>query len=98
MQYVLDIWLTKKCGACPLCQQSIEIPTVPDEIHARAEEEESQMYDDMPDLAETWTGLARDQQVAMRQSPMASTNENEHSQTLENRQEYYLHYHPYPPI
>lgn len=68
---MLDIWLTKKCASCPLCQQIIQIPTVPDEIHARTEEE-SQMYADMPGLAETWSGMVREQQVAVRQSPWAA--------------------------
>ncbi|GAA5801461.1 hypothetical protein HPULCUR_006907 [Helicostylum pulchrum] len=65
------IWLTKKCASCPLCQQIIQIPTVPDEIHVRTEEE-SQMYADMPGLAETWSGMVREQQVAVRQSPWAA--------------------------
>lgn len=69
--FMLDIWLTKKCASCPLCQQIIQIPTVPDEIHARTEEE-SQMYADMPGLAETWSGMVREQQVAVRQSPWAA--------------------------
>ncbi|KAI9244878.1 hypothetical protein EDC94DRAFT_629150 [Helicostylum pulchrum] len=67
----IDIWLTKKCASCPLCQQIIQIPTVPDEIHVRTEEE-SQMYADMPGLAETWSGMVREQQVAVRQSPWAA--------------------------
>lgn len=97
---LLDVWLTKKCGSCPLCQQFIQIPTVPDEIHARAEEEESQMYDGMPDLAETWTGMVRDQQIAMRQSPWAALHyaERDDTQDLEDRQENNVHHNPYPPI
>ncbi|KAI8077524.1 hypothetical protein BDF21DRAFT_421223 [Thamnidium elegans] len=67
----IDVWLTKKCASCPLCQQIIQIPTVPDEIHARTEEE-SQMYADMPGLAERWSGMVREQQVAVRQSPWAA--------------------------
>lgn len=97
---MLDVWLTKKCGTCPLCQQFVEIPTVPDEIHAR-EEEEQRMYENMPDLAETWTGLERDEQIAMRRSPWAalngsarhaqSENENNHSREGEN-------INPFPPV
>lgn len=96
----IDVWLTKKCGTCPLCQQFVEIPTVPDEIHAR-EEEEQRMYENMPDLAETWTGLERDEQIAMRRSPWAalngsarhtqSENENNHSREGEN-------INPFPPV
>lgn len=57
------------------------------------------MYDAaMPDLAEQWTGMVRDQQIAMRQSPLVALRNsvgegNYYSQNLDNRQEN----HAYPP-
>jgi hypothetical protein len=97
-----DVWLTKKSGSCPLCQQVIKVPTVPDEIHARREEE-SRMYQSMPDLAETWSGMLGDEQIAMRQAPWASTR-NQQQQNNQTRQQqqsenhYVQHMNPYPPM
>lgn len=95
----IDVWLTKKSACCPLCQQAIEIPTVPDEAHSRTAEE-ARMYQSMPDLAETWSGMLQDEQVAMRQAPLAShRNQPQPNSQLqrspENHQTEAMN--PYPP-
>jgi hypothetical protein len=66
----LDLWLTKKSGSCPLCLQRIEIPTVPNEAHSR-QQQQDEYYADMPDLAQTWDNLNRDEEIALRQHPFA---------------------------
>lgn len=95
----LDVWLTKKNNTCPLCQRCIEIPTVPSEAQVR--EDDEILYNSMPDLAETWTGLARDELIAMRQSPWATLN-NPVSYTRRNTENHRSHQdeniNPYPPL
>ncbi|KAI8637600.1 hypothetical protein BD408DRAFT_47297 [Parasitella parasitica] len=65
----VDVWLTKKCGSCPLCLHHIQIPTVPDEIHAQELAEDD--YYDTGDIATTWQSLTRDEEVLLRQHPFA---------------------------
>ncbi|CEP16643.1 hypothetical protein [Parasitella parasitica] len=65
----VDVWLTKKCGSCPLCLHHIQIPTVPDEIHAQERAEPG--YYDTGDLVTTWQSLTRDEDVLLRQHPFA---------------------------
>ncbi|KAL9547143.1 hypothetical protein PS6_007283 [Mucor atramentarius] len=67
----VDVWLTKKCGSCPLCLHYIEIPTVPDEIHAQDREAAEQDYYGSDDLANTWQSLTRDEEILLRQHPFA---------------------------
>lgn len=65
----VDVWLTKKCSSCPLCLHSIQIPTVPDEIHAQ--EQAEQDYYEPDDLVTTWQNLTRDEEILLRQHPFA---------------------------
>lgn len=65
----VDVWLTKKCGSCPLCLHYIQIPTAPDEIHAQ--EQAGQDYYEPDDLVTTWQSLTRDEEIMLRRHPFA---------------------------
>lgn len=67
----VDVWLTKKCGSCPLCLHYIEIPTVPDEAHALGQEAAEQDYYGSDDLTSTWQSLSRDEEILLRQHPFS---------------------------
>lgn len=59
------------------------------------------MYENMPDLAETWTGLERNEQIAMRRSPWAGLNGSaRHTQSggENNRPREDGNINPFPPV
>ncbi|KAF1799395.1 hypothetical protein FB192DRAFT_1459873 [Mucor lusitanicus] len=67
----VDVWLTKKCGSCPLCLHYIEIPTVPEEAHAQDQYAADQDYYGPDDLTSTWQSLSRDEEILLRQHPFS---------------------------
>lgn len=56
----------------------------------------------MPDLAETWTNLARDEHIAMRQSPWATSsnpaNQEQRDDNHHRRSQQDINVHIYPPF
>ncbi|KAK4511342.1 GrpE, mitochondrial [Mucor velutinosus] len=84
----VDVWLTKKCGSCPLCLHYIEIPTVPDETHALDQDATEPNYYGSGDLASTWQSLSRDEEILLRQHPFSYNATPSSAASFTN---------PYPP-
>ncbi|GAN07602.1 hypothetical protein MAM1_0168c07102 [Mucor ambiguus] len=84
----VDVWLTKKCGSCPLCLHYIEIPTVPDEAHALDQDATDQDYYGSDDLTSTWQILSRDEEILLRQHPFSYNATPSSATSFTN---------PYPP-
>ncbi|KAL9547789.1 hypothetical protein MBANPS3_005992 [Mucor bainieri] len=84
----VDVWLTKKCGSCPLCLHYIEIPTVPEEAHALDQDATEQDYYGSDDLASTWQSLSRNEEILLRQHPFSYNATPSSAASFTN---------PYPP-